>query len=80
MKWNFWAKTPKKAEPPAWPTDTYESVKYLDSLPFREWKSPLVDVKPSLESAAYGETGSSHVSQVRDVAGCSRRLRSIANL
>jgi len=57
MKWNFWEKTPKKPEPPAWPTDAYQSVKYLvgfysmaDSLPFREWKSPHVDVSPALES------------------------------
>ena len=57
MKWKFWERTPKRPEPSAWPTDAYQSVKYLvgfytmaGSLPFREWKSPLVDVKPALES------------------------------
>jgi len=56
MKWNFWEKTPKKPESPAWPTDAYQSVKYLfgfysmtDSMPFSEWKSPLVKVPPALE-------------------------------
>lgn len=59
MKWNFWEKAPKKPEQPAWPTDAYLSIKYLvgfysmaDSLPFSEWKSPLVDVSPALESTA----------------------------
>jgi hypothetical protein len=59
MKWNFWHRTPKEAERPEWPTDAYQSVKYLlgfysmaGSLPFREWKSPLVDVKPTLENTA----------------------------
>jgi hypothetical protein len=56
MKWKFWEK-PQPAPPavPAWPTDAYQSVKYLfgfysmtDSMPFREWKSPLVDVSPAL--------------------------------
>lgn len=54
-KWNFWKRRPNK--PPAWPTDAYQSVKYLvgfysmaGSLPFSEWKSPLIDVGPALES------------------------------
>ena len=54
--WKFWGTTPKKPEPPAWPTDAYQSVRYLvgfyamqDSMPFHEWKSPLVTVSPAIE-------------------------------
>jgi hypothetical protein len=57
MKWKFWDKAPPNPKPIAWPSGTHESVKYVvgfysmaGSLPFREWKSPLVDVKPNLES------------------------------
>jgi hypothetical protein len=57
MKWKFWdkAQAPTR-EVPAWPSDAYQSVKYLfgfyamqDSMPFHEWKSPLVTVSPALE-------------------------------
>jgi hypothetical protein len=57
MKWKFWdkAQAPTR-EVPAWPSDAYQSVKYLfgfyampDSMPFHEWKSPLVNVSPALE-------------------------------
>jgi hypothetical protein len=57
MKWKFWDKDPPPPRPvPAWPTDAYESVKYLfgfygmrDTLPFTEWKGPLATVSPAIE-------------------------------
>ena len=57
MKWKFWdkAQAPTR-EVPDWPSDAYQSVKYLfgfyamqDSMPFHEWKSPLVTVSPAIE-------------------------------
>ena len=63
MKWP-WSKrqaapTPKPAAP-EWPTDAYESVrafcyffsKQYESLPFREWKPPEVNVSPAIEGVA----------------------------
>lgn len=57
MKWP-WSK--KQPAPEGWPTDAYQSVrafcyffsKQYESLPFREWKPPGVNVPPAIEEVA----------------------------
>lgn len=63
MKWPWSKKQPApipQPAPPAWPTDAYESVrafcyffsKQYESLPFREWKPPDLNVSPAIEDVA----------------------------
>lgn len=60
MKWPWSKKQAAPSAAPAWPTDAYMSVKaccyfyskQYESLPYREWKPPSVDVSPALEDTA----------------------------